>query len=928
MNYKLLDKWGIVYRLILILLFVALISPFAVPSFAMETDWNGTVSVNEERFCTQEMSVENAFAKVNDDGTLRVSVSGANPKISMMVTPIKAETKANALRLVIKNSSEMNVLNIEYIYKNSAHISETGSARVPLKNTSYAEEYIVPVNNPDTMTHLVLSFEGSEKNVGDIDLVSIGAISYCFDNREYFGSVTQNSYDDSSKKAEFSGSVVYEKTLEYPDAQIVLYRLEQRETIEDVHFVHPYVASCPMSLSFKFTLEMKNASDICSRYFAAILTEEGVIIPLTPETYLKNKNSVVSEPSETVGPGFKGIETNLYAGASENGTSVAFVDVYLNRLINNDGDGFQYVLGQGKEYYFDRTYVSGLDARIRSHRQAGASVYLRFLVDSCDPAFGCIASELPLADIKYYAINPKDDDIVDNVYACTDFLLSRYSLDGMGALKGVILGRSLDKNCLYNYCGAVSMSEYADTVSRVYSIIRNVLDKRGNGLEIVLPMSDARIGKDTIINQTLRDSHYASDLLSGAILRSLTRYGSDTASLYFMLESEGLPTFLKNESEKLSLLEHFIGAENSYVFVEMVRKLSADFAGLPGEVIFCWIPSARLSSYELLTSYMYNYNLLACAEGIRNYTISIFERNESIISDTETVSSEKNIFSLLKSTYKYADTYNNPVVSAAALAAAGKDSWNEIINNYDVNKIIKRNLVEVNALYYMPENISGSYRMWDFSSSNGLNGWNASDGCESLSVYTPSNDLSRALVVGLNWGAWKDYGADYGSIVYNSESALSMNNISGLSFDLIIPAELSESVLPNEMFEVKITVGGEGTALETTGIIKSDALTSVYTDISGISKVEYIKFSLRSLEGADMNDVKLCVNSISIHSDVYNDTELENIVLSGELMGKTEEAVREDTDVISILGATLIFSVLAVVIGWGIFYAVNKKNNF
>ncbi len=919
------DKKSIkpVCRLILILISVAVVLPaMATFLYAQENGegMSGKVSVNEDRFCSNELTAENATVTVNEDGTVRVS--GVSPKISMTVDPMKAETKANALRIVMKTSSDFDTMNVEYIYKNSAQISVPGEASVTIKKSDVAVEYIVPVAYADSMTHLVLAFNETESSYGSVDVVSIAPISYFYDNRNYSGVVTENCYDLETGLAEFVGSISYETTLENPDGEVVLYRLEQDETIDDISFVHSRVASSPMTLSFKFSWEIKDTSDICSRYFVAILTKNNKIIPLTPETYLKDKvkNDFVDE--EKNANAFKGIETTLYAGAAENGTSVAFVDIYLNRLENKRGDGYQYVLDEGKEYYFDRFYVAELDAVMKSYSLSGTSVYLRFLVDSYDGSLGYIKNIENANASKYFAVNPCSDEIIDNIYACSDFVVSRYSGEEFGSLEGVVLGRSLNNANMYNYCDVMPMSDYADMLARFYSIVRKTLDKNNAELEILLPMSDASVGVNVVIDPCLRDKHYPSDLLSKSVVGAINNYGLDVSRLYFVLESENIPSCIK-ETEGDS--GDFIGADNCHMFVETIKALSNEYEGLPADITFCWFPNAEISYYELLASYMYNYNVLACSSGIRNYIISIFERIEEYTSGTESSVVEKNLFSLIKNTYKYADTYNNENVSVTALAATGKKSWNEVVKDYALEKTVKRNLSEQEAEYIIPDNVKGTYEMWNFATVNGSNGWNQYNGCSSLSIYTPSEGIPRSLVATFDSDLMILNGSDYGSIVYKPSEVLLVKNISNISFKLTVPT-FSDEINVEEMFEVKITVCSGDVTEETTGVIKSNVETDIYSNISNINEIEYIKIGLRSLDGKDLSDVKMCLNSVSIHSIVYNDRELEDIVVSGELTGD-DDFLAAELDALVILGIVTGSCAFVVLVCWLSFALHNKKRN-
>ena len=153
-----------------------------------------------------------------------------------------------------------------------------------------------------------------------------------------------------------------------------------------------------------------------------------------------------------------------------------------------------------------------------------------------------------------------------------------------------------------------------------------------------------------------------------------------------------------------------------------------------------------------------------------------------------------------------------------------------------------------------------------------------------------------------------------------------MNNISNISFDVMIPSELSKDLAPNSMFEVKITIGSNSVTSETTGVVKSDNRAQIFVDTSDIDEIQYIKVSLRSLDGEIQGNIKMCINSVSIHSDVYSDKELEEIVLSGELTGGDEIDLNPEIDVLMVIGIITVVCVLAVAFCWGMFVLRRQKN--
>jgi hypothetical protein len=151
-----------------------------------------------------------------------------------------------------------------------------------------------------------------------------------------------------------------------------------------------------------------------------------------------------------------------------------------------------------------------------------------------------------------------------------------------------------------------------------------------------------------------------------------------------------------------------------------------------------------------------------------------------------------------------------------------------------------------------------------------------------------------------------------------------MRDISAVSFDVLIP-----SGTYGDLFEIIVTVGSDIAVSESTGIVKSGETTSIYADISALERVQYIKIGIRALDGAAESTVDMCINSISIHSQKYNSEELENIVLSGEIIDKTEGSkteTDEKKDNITV-AVVLAVSVAVVALLWGWYSVSQKKQN-
>ena len=278
------------------------------------------------------------------------------------------------------------------------------------------------------------------------------------------------------------------------------------------------------------------------------------------------------------------------------------------------------------------------------------------------------------------------------------------------------------------------------------------------------------------------------------------------------------------------------------------------------------------------------------------------------------------IFLVLSNTYKYADTHNNSELGETVLDALGVNDWSEIIDGYAREETVKRTLIE-NSLIYEPEKTAlGSYKMWDFTSSNGLKGWSKSVGCTRLVVNTPHDGDGRMLSVTITPEEVNKYGAKYGSIVYYAPKSLLMRDISAFSFDTLINGGAE-----GELFEIRITAHGDGIVLESTGTVRAGERTTVYADISVLDRVRYIKIGIRSLESENESEVEMRIGSISIHSEKYDSGELEDMVLSGEMVGRNEQEEEKSYRSIMTVSIVILASILAVSLIWVCFLVIYKR---
>ena len=896
-------------RMLCLALVLLVIAPAV--AFATGNLPDSEIQIDMERFRAESMTVSGGNGAVTEEGYVNISVGDSDVSVNMSVTPLEAKTDANALRLVIINNSMCESVSLKYTYIDGEGQLMAGEGVYPIKPDSGISmcEYLLPVDCPDTMTALSVTFAGAEK--GRITIVSIGAVSHHTDSREYVGSLTESVFYRRTGKAVFAGNVSYETAVSNHGGLIALYKLDPGESIDDVTIDTPYMACRNMTLNFRFEFEPKNAIEELSRYFAAVITADNRLVPITPGAYL---NSGLSG-REDGDIGFKGSETDYYAWATESCTSTAIVDVYLDRLTSGSETGYQYIL-DGTQHYFDRSYVDGLDSALEAYSDIECDVYLRFLIDVDDQRGKRYTSYSgSYGDSSVYsAIDTKKVGVSENLFAAADFIFSRYGEMLDGNLRGAVLGRAADLTDSMSCIDTMPMSDYADMLAGSFIILELAAGKSFDSFEFVLPVSDKLFGKETVITAEGRDGRYPSDLLIKEVFGRLESYGADLSGFYVMLESNHSPL---GDGAENKMREDFINAYNFDPMYLLMGELAEQTVGVNKEVMFSYFPDRDITEEDLRVSYVYNYNMLSCNDRARCYVISFGEMDEEY---------QRAHTSVLRSVFRYIDTSRNGEIGQFALMALGVTDWKTLVPGFDTSLAVRTDLTEKDLMYSREANTRGSYCLWDFRSANGTMNWSASTGCESVSVYTATGNAERALVAYMDSKASAEYGADYGSIIYHAPEALFLKDIHSISFDLFIPKQPDDGIdAEGTAYEVVVRVSGDGNISESKGRVFAGQNATVYANISDVGKVEYIVLSVRSLDTDANVDYELCVNRIFLHSEKYTASELENFVKSGDIGSAPGVSEHVKLDGFLIVSLVVGISVVTVMLIWGI-YALRSKD--
>ena len=860
-----------------------------------------TVSVSRERFLTDEMYVYDGIADVDASQNVIIELYGSEPSVSMSVSSNRVSSTDNSLRIVLDNASLCESMQIDYMYKNTEGVLVTKSVECSIVKGNGAREYIVPMESPSTLASLKFSFKGAAS--GSVTFISIGTVSHFVDNENYCGSLTKNEYDPASSKAYISGTVSWETVSRNTGAKVVVYALGQNEKAEDIKDKNAYIAYRDISLNYDISIDGIKTDASYSQYLVAVLTSDGEILPIAPEFYLSFRSLASVYQNDPAG--FKGIETALYGGAIEAGSSFAYVDVYLDRLFSYDESGFQYIV-DGNEYYVDKDYVTLLDKQISTYRADGVAVYLRLLI-SGDGYAKLFFDKDYSGNAKYYSVDIYDENVFSRFMVYSEYIISRYSSEILGNISGVILGRALDLPAVYNYGGGrLSTNEYAERVAKTSVAIRSILDKYGADRELILPFSDGDCAADTPIVSAIDGEKYPINILASSILKYIDSYGISIESLYFMLESASAPIVSDKgyddsgvgDSERSgksnSLYAPIVQTE---AFEKMLSLLSSEYPELPDQFVYCWY----VGEESAVNNYIYNYNVAASIKGIRGFLVSF--------ADAE--ANEATLFSEIKSAYKLIDTDKNEEISSGIIKSLGLGGWGAILYGYNSSAGVKRTFLQMDLKNSIPSVVNGSYKMWNYGESAGANGWQAISGCDKVSLFAGNSTVPRALELVITENSKSQSGSEYGSAIFSQQNLLKVSGICGISFNIFVPKSSQEKI-----YEVLITVESVVETVEFSGVVFCGSETVLYADIENIDTVRSIKVSARELSSSGDESQSIYIKNISIHSNKYGDGELEKMVLSGNLTDvnfDSDEALEELAILIMILIVVISISLLWLV---------------
>ena len=758
-------------------------------------------------------------------------------------------------------------------------------------------------------------------------ITSISAMNISFsegvlaEDNDDIGEISNIVYSDKEKKITINGTVAHSTMVERNDDKLEVYRIPIGANAADIisdDSIKPLI-STDISVKFHFSIKAESALDRFSAYVVVIRSESGEWITIGAPLYASVESSVSTDTQDK--SAYKGISTALTSNATASDVGSVIIPVRFEALLSHSSTGYIYSV-QGTHIYFDKQYISELDAKVKSYSAIGADVYLQFTFDE-DGASGIVA--LPTKVGAAAIPDMSKEQNLTLISAFTEFLCDRYI-----SLSGIILGERVDES--YPGAEAMTLRAYSENYAQYMLTVANVARSLTPSIDIVLPLGD------TNSYSGAREDN--ADEFSGAMLLSdvcdfldYSHVGKFAYST--LIETESVPygiseTTLQSKEFSNSGYDG-INADTASVYADYLSTLSAKYDSAPNGFIFKWTPSDETVGNVLAVAYSYSYFKLMGISAIRSFVIS-FETLEA----AGNYSAQDEISNIMK----YIDTSLCFDVTAQQLELLGVSSWYSIISNMYSGKFDMRRIMQPEIYAELPDGILGSYVYYDFMYYTDISLWSAGNFCDSLKIdhsKVSGRSLRAHFTPNLRTPTeYSEFFCDYDypeNYVFTPYLSICFSIDEDEVKRVVTDDETqTQGVSKKPLYEVKITMGSSQTVSELSIVCAAGEKNEVIFDMaefSADSMVEYIKVSLRALDGSDAaKGYTFSLASITGHSTVYTAGELSGLIADERLRirdlysDEAENKKQEKNSWMIMAGA----GVTAAVIGIGVFMCFRRED--
>lgn len=795
-----------------------------------------------ERFMIDDFTCAGGIAAYDDaEKRLNITMSDSEPTVlSAVVFPNVPSWSVNSLRLRIANDSDADSLTIFYSTYDTDALSEDKSVTLKLDRQSALKSYYIDVGDISKLRSLRLRLE---EGVGGISIASICPVSrYTAAKYQTCGNITGCYLTDDLLSLRFTGDVGREEALSNQSGTLCVYAAEpgtDPETL-DISSLTPIVQS-PMTTKFDLSADPESVSEelFTKQFFAFSVRQDGSRVLVDAPFYLDDieraaKNSVAGEH------GVKGVVVSDISLLGDLRADVTMLTVDASKAFAVRGKGESFVY-RGATYYIDTDYFAPFERQVGALHGAGVSVILRLTGWSED--FENLLSE-QYGLMSGYAEYNTTPDGSDFLAALGGYIGESFCSDG--SVTGVVIGEC------ENFIGTTdgryeSLNAMAEGLSLALRRLRNGLMTANSGTKVYLSISN--LYSNELAAST---SEIGADELLPALCNEINLYGGFEWGIcvedFYRMKDYG---------------DSLVSAVNCNELVTLLRS-----AGVyDTNMLFCDTNYAfsQMKLTEKITRVVESY-LAACFNSHIDAVICTLP--------------DKSVSTRLSETVRMLDTSGAAEISALALSISGHESWKEIIEGYDEQKLTHKTLESGAAVDELPGGIKGRYGYFRFDSFSGVSGIEPSYYCRSMSVLSVNTDDAESAILSAQLSPDSGTAAWMG-VAHRFSYPENMKLTPILELNVGIEASGSEA------YGAKLILISGGARFESDFELIPGETRTVYADISGFSGIEDVESIQVLVEGR--SDASMKLGWLNGLSKDYNDESLESVIIEERTKKRTPD---------------------------------------
>lgn len=723
--------------------------------------------------------------------------------------------------------------------------------------------------------------------------------------------ISQNSsnfycnFNSEKNIIEIGGTINHDVLVKYGNYDICIYKIPFNTDYEAAikNMDNRVVSHAPISIKFEYAIPVSAIQDRFAKYALVLSSPNG-------DTYLASDMKIPAvygeyEYVDNDKSGFKGIEIDNIARASNLLPGTAIVNVYLDSLYGNASNCYLYPMGDTFAY-IDKSVISELDSQIMTLSQTQTHIYLRFLVLS-EGNINSVAQYATQAEAPYTIPDIYNEQTLDFICAASSFIAERYNGGQRGYINGVVLGKAVDNVETVNHIHSPAFEEYIEKYVVYMLAVANSMKSINPNIRMVVPISDAND-----YSQKTEHSAKTAEFIEG-LLYNLETYFSDESMFSLMLEINDAPFGISNDNlgniidtSRNDTVRSTVNIENITEFASYFEKLSERFDNAPESYSVLWNVPHELSGNALSCAYAYSYYKLFTLDKLEEFIISFDEASATR-------------FDELSNIFRYIDTANTFEATENILKYFGVTSWSKILNVKSASAYASNIYYELERLDTLPEDIKGEFDYFEFSSSTGVHNWK--NGINTKNIKTEYHESgeralhisSRELEIGDSFEAY---------YLYESPENLAYTQYLSLDFNI-------DALDVNAVFEISVMLGNGNTLAYASRALAAGNSGRIILDIGEFSeenKAQYLKISVRALtDGSE--SVSVWLGSVKGYSTEYDDAGLARVIEleRSRVQDDSNESYERG------FGATaltvIIVTVVIIIIGVGMFILFKKEDD-